>query len=59
MEGSAPSGTKEETAHSLGAINVGALSTLETFGLTNRKKMMAINLDRLAPYQVAALDERP
>jgi hypothetical protein len=57
MEGSAPSETKEETTNdSLRAIKVGALTTLGTFGCTNR---MVINLDWLAPYQGAARDEWP
>jgi hypothetical protein len=44
VEGSAPSETKEETAHRVGAIIVGAPTTLGKFGRTNRRKMM-INLD--------------
>jgi hypothetical protein len=50
---------KEETAHKIGAINVEALTTHRTFGHTNWRKMMVINLDRLAPYQGAAQDEQP
>jgi hypothetical protein len=50
---------KEEMAHRVGVINVGALTTLETFGRTNQRKMMVINLDQLAPYQGAAWDEQP
>jgi hypothetical protein len=57
VEGSAPSETKEETAHRVGTINVGALTTLGTFGRTKLRKMMVLNLDRLAPYQGAARDE--
>jgi hypothetical protein len=42
VEGSATSETEEQTAH-----RVGALTTLGTFALTDRKsKMMAINLGR-------------
>jgi hypothetical protein len=37
--------TKEEIAHRVEAINVGALTTLHTFGCTNWRKMMVINLD--------------
>jgi hypothetical protein len=50
---------KEDMAHKVGVINVGALTTLETFGCTNRRKMMAINLDQLAPYHETAQDEQP
>jgi hypothetical protein len=49
---------KEEAASSLRVINVGALAT-GTFGLTNLRKMMVINLDRLASYEGTARDERP
>jgi hypothetical protein len=58
VEGSAPSKTKEKTAHRVGAGDVGALTTLRTFARTDRKKMMVINLDRLAPYVGTARDER-
>jgi hypothetical protein len=36
---------KEKMAHRAGAINVGALTTLGTYGRTNRRKMVVINLD--------------
>jgi hypothetical protein len=45
LEGSAPSETKEETANSLRAIDVGALTTLKAFACTNWRKMAMINLD--------------
>jgi hypothetical protein len=54
-----PSEIKEETAHRVGAVNVGALTTLRTFGRTNRRKMTVINPDRLAPYEGTAQNERP
>jgi hypothetical protein len=58
VEGSAPSKTREETTNnSLRAINVGALTILETFGSTSRRKMMVIRLDQLVTYQGAAWDE--
>jgi hypothetical protein len=45
VEGSAPSETKKETINnSLRALNIGAVTTLGTFGRTNRK-IMATNLD--------------
>jgi hypothetical protein len=44
----------------VGAINVGALTSLGTFAPTDRKsRMMVINLHRLAPYEGTARDERP
>jgi hypothetical protein len=49
---------KEKMAHRVGAVIVVALTTLGTFGRTNRRKMV-INLDRLAPYQGDAQDEQP
>jgi hypothetical protein len=45
MEGLAPSETKEEIAYRVGAGDVGSLATLRTFGRTNQRKMMVINLD--------------
>jgi hypothetical protein len=59
VEGSAPSEMKEEMTHRIGAINVGALTTLRTFGRINRRKMMVIHLDQLALYQGATQDEQP
>jgi hypothetical protein len=50
---------KEEMAQRVGAINVRALTTLRTFGCTNQRKRMVINLDHLAPYEGTARDERP
>jgi hypothetical protein len=47
--GLVPSETKEYTAHRVAAINVGALNTLGTFGCTNRREMMVMNLDQQAP----------
>jgi hypothetical protein len=45
---------KEETASSLEAIDVGALTTFRTFARSNRRKMMVVHLDQLAPYERAA-----
>jgi hypothetical protein len=75
LEEPATTQTKEEIAHSLGAMYVGALTTLRTFACTDQKKdlycfcpvvchdverkMMAVNLNRLAPYEGTAQDERP
>jgi hypothetical protein len=60
MEGSAPFGMKEETTNNrVGAINVGALTTLGTFGHTNHRKRMVINLDLLAPYKGTTQDKQP
>jgi hypothetical protein len=51
VEGSAPSGTKEEvTNNSLRAIDV-ELTILGTFARSDRRKIVVINLDRLAPYE--------
>jgi general stress protein 26 len=57
--GLAHSKTKKDMAHRVRAINVGALTTLRTFGHTNQREMMVINLDLLAPYYGAASDNRP
>jgi hypothetical protein len=57
--GLGPSRTKEDKAHRVRAINVGALTTLRTFGHTNRREMVVINLDLLAPYYEATRDKRP
>lgn len=38
---------------------VGALTTLKTFGCTNRGKIMVINLDQVAPYVGTASDKQP
>jgi hypothetical protein len=54
--GLAPSKRKEVMAD-VGAINVGALTILGTCGSTNRRKMMVINLDQLAPYEGTTWDE--
>jgi general stress protein 26 len=59
VEGLVPSETEEEIAHRVRAINVGALTTLGTFGHTNWRKMVVINLDRLAPYEEITWDKRP
>jgi hypothetical protein len=50
VEGSAPLKTKEEPTNSfrVGATDVRALTTLRTFDCTNWRKIMVINLDRLA-----------
>jgi hypothetical protein len=50
--------TKEEMVHRVGSINVGALTTLGTFGPSNRRKLV-VNLDQFTPYQGATRDERP
>jgi hypothetical protein len=59
VEELASSKMKEETTHRIGTINERALTTHRTFGRTNRRKMMMINLDRLAPYQGTAQDKQP
>jgi hypothetical protein len=48
VEEPAPSETEKETAHRVRAIAVGALAILGTSACTERRKMMVINLDRLA-----------
>jgi hypothetical protein len=51
--------TKEETTNnSLKAMDVGALTTLGTFACTDWRKMMMVNLDRLAPYEGTTWDEQ-
>jgi hypothetical protein len=35
------------------------MSTLGTFGSTDLRKMMVVNLNRLEPYEGRAQDERP
>jgi hypothetical protein len=52
--------TKEETAHRVRAIHVGALTTLGSSECTNQKRrmMMMIYLDHLAPYEGTAWDKR-
>jgi hypothetical protein len=57
--GHPPSKTKEKTAHRVGAIHVGALTTLRTFGRTSWRKLMVINLDQLAPYMGTTQDKQP
>jgi hypothetical protein len=59
VEGFAPSETKEEAAHRARAGGVGALITLGSSGHNNRRKIMVINLDLLAPYEGTARDEQP
>jgi hypothetical protein len=59
MEEPATAQAKEETTSSLRATDVGASTTLGTFARTNRKKMMMVHLDRLAPYQGRARDKWP
>jgi hypothetical protein len=59
VEGSAPSETKEETANRVRGGKVGTPGTLGSSARTDRRTMMAINLDQLVPYQEAAWDERP
>jgi hypothetical protein len=39
-------------------MDVGALTILGNFGRTNRRKMMLVNLDRLASYEGTAQDDR-
>jgi general stress protein 26 len=50
---------EETTNNSLRASNVGALTTLGTFGHTNWRKMMLVNLDRLTPFEGIAQDKWP
>jgi hypothetical protein len=50
---------ENETADGVRAMYVGALIILGTFARTDRKRMMAINLDPLAPYEGTARDKRP
>jgi hypothetical protein len=59
VEGSAPSETKEETAHRLRARDVGAPATLGSFAFTDRKSGMVVIKSGLAPYEETARDERP
>jgi hypothetical protein len=55
VEGSAPSKTKEEPAHTVRAGDVGAFTTLGSFACIERKRrMIVINLGLLAPYKGAA-----
>jgi hypothetical protein len=50
---------KDETAHRVGSGNVGALTTPGSFACTKQKsRMMVIHLDRLAPSEGTARDER-
>jgi hypothetical protein len=58
--GLVPSKMKEETTNNnLRAINIVALTTPGTFARTDRGNMIVINMDRLAPYERTAQDERP
>jgi hypothetical protein len=57
--GVSPSKTKEEAAHRETARDEGALITLGSSGHTNRRNIMVINLDLLAPYEETAQDEQP
>jgi hypothetical protein len=61
MEESAAAQVKEETAHSLRAREVGALTMLGTFALSSQKrtKMMLVHLDWLASYQRTTRVEWP
>jgi hypothetical protein len=75
VDGLAPSKTKEETAHRVGAGDAGAPATSGSFSHMDRKKdlyclhpvvcyavermMMEVHLNRLAPNQGTACDERP
>jgi hypothetical protein len=49
VEGLTPSEKEKETAHGVTAMDVGVLTILRTFTRTDRRKMMVINLDQLAP----------
>jgi hypothetical protein len=51
VEGLATSETKAGTINSLKAIDVGALNALQTLARINQRKMMVINLNRLAPLK--------
>jgi hypothetical protein len=59
--GVGPSKTKEETTYKeVRASDIGALTTLGIFALTDRKsRMMVVHLDQLAPYQGAVWDKWP
>jgi hypothetical protein len=59
MKDPATAQTKEETISSLRAKDVGASTTRGTFARTDRRKMMLVHLDQLAPYQGAARDDQP
>jgi hypothetical protein len=50
VKGSVPLETKGETARRVRAWDGGALTTLGSFACIERKRMMVINLDRLALY---------
>jgi hypothetical protein len=56
----APSETKEETAYRVRTGDVGALTTLGSFVCTKwKRRMMVINLDRMAPCVGTARYQRP
>jgi hypothetical protein len=59
MEEPATAQTKEETASSLRAKDEGTSTIRGTFASTDRMKMMVVHLDRFAPYQGVARDDRP
>jgi hypothetical protein len=40
-------------------MDIGALTSLRTFARIDTRKKMVINVDRLAPYEGTARDERP
>jgi hypothetical protein len=50
---------EKETTYGVSAMDVGALPILGTFTRKERRKMMVINLDRLAPYEGTTRDEGP
>jgi hypothetical protein len=60
VEGLALSEMENETAHRVGAEDVGAPAILSTFARNSwRSGMMVIQLGQLAPYQGAAWDTQP
>jgi hypothetical protein len=60
VEEQATTQAKEEATSSLRVRGVGVLITLGTFACTKQKRrMMVVHLDYLAPYQGATLDEQP
>jgi hypothetical protein len=60
VEESAHSETEKESAHGVGARNLGALATQDSFAptfLKEKHRMMAIHLDLLATYEGVAQGE--
>jgi hypothetical protein len=57
VEHTALSERKEEATNRIRARDVGTPAALDTSARTDRRKMMVINLDRLASYEGTARDE--